>query len=70
MVTDNGYPQPNTDSVRVNIQVERGQVPQWQPDEIYYATVNEGDPNGTYVQDIEATKPNPLVRFIKNGKKI
>lgn len=66
-VTDNGYPTEKTDTAQVNIIIRRGELPTWVPDSTYYATVNENDPNGTFIVDVEATKANPLVRNARKG---
>ena len=63
-VTDNGYPQPRTDSTRVLITVLHGTAPEFQPGSEYYATLDEDVPPGTSVHDVEATKDNPIVSTI------
>ena len=68
-VTDNGYPQAQTSSQRVIVNIRRGEMPSWFPDRRYSATLNENDPNGTFVVNVEARKANPLVSVL-GGKSV
>lgn len=64
MVTDNGYPNAQTSRVNLRINVVRVPPPTWVGNNNQFTRIiNEDQPLIYQLIDLEATKPNPTVRF-------